>query len=200
VNRFESKIAAEHRKRRSKPHATWHLDEVYLKVDGRLVYLWRAGDAEGEVLDVLVKTRTNKRAALTLMRKLQKKYGFVRQLPANLESQYAMNAVDGATIERRIRIRCKGSRAWDPRKDSSQCMQQHKILSTSNAISPRQERTEPSRHRPCRHGVKSSLRRESDVPRDLLRALSDNVKRPTVPLHRPAQWEMYPDVEATGKW
>jgi transposase-like protein len=36
---------------------------------GRLVYLWRAVDAEGEVLDVLIKTRTNKRAALTLVRK-----------------------------------------------------------------------------------------------------------------------------------
>jgi hypothetical protein len=34
----------------------WHLDEVYLKIDGRMVYLWRAVDAEGEVLDVLVQT------------------------------------------------------------------------------------------------------------------------------------------------
>jgi transposase-like protein len=33
-----------------KPHAAWHLDEVYLKVDGRMVYLWRAADAEGKVL------------------------------------------------------------------------------------------------------------------------------------------------------
>ena len=32
----------------------WHLDEVYLKIDGRMVYLWRAVDAEGEVLDVLI--------------------------------------------------------------------------------------------------------------------------------------------------
>ena len=39
------------------PHTTWHLDEVYLKIDGRLVYLRRAVDAEGEVLDVLVQTR-----------------------------------------------------------------------------------------------------------------------------------------------
>jgi hypothetical protein len=103
-----------------------------------------------------------------------------------LESQNAMNAVDGATIERRIRIsrpdegrgRCKGSRAWDPRKDFSQCMQQHKILSTSSAISPQQERTEPSGHRPCRHGVKSSLLREPEVPGDLLRAIFGNVTEP----------------------
>jgi transposase-like protein len=69
--------AANLRERRPNPHMTWHLDEVYLKIDGRLVYLWRAVDAEGEVLDVLVQTRRNWRAALKLMRKLLKKYGFV---------------------------------------------------------------------------------------------------------------------------
>src|SRR5674536_139771 len=155
VNHFGPKIAADLRKRRPKPYTTWHLDEVYLKIDGRLVYLWRAVDAEGEVLDVLVQSRRNKRAALKLMRKLLKKYGFVPDklvtddlrsygaAASELDSQNAMNAVDGATIERRIRIsrpdegrgRCKGSRAWDPRKDFSQCMQQHKIclLYTSDA-------------------------------------------------------------------
>jgi transposase-like protein len=51
VNHFGPKIAADPRKRRPKPHTTWHLDEVYLKIDGRLVYLWRAVDAESEVLD-----------------------------------------------------------------------------------------------------------------------------------------------------
>ena len=56
VNHFGPKIAADLRKRRSKPHVTWHLDEVYLKIDGRMVYLWRAVDAEGEVLDVLVQS------------------------------------------------------------------------------------------------------------------------------------------------
>jgi transposase-like protein len=42
-----------------------------------MVYLWRAVDAEGEVLDVLVQSRRDKHAALKLMRKLLKKYGFV---------------------------------------------------------------------------------------------------------------------------
>ena len=77
VNHFGPKIAADLRKRRPKPHTTWHLDEVYLKIDGRLVYLWRAVDAEGEVLDVLVQTKRNKAAALKLMRKLLKKYGLM---------------------------------------------------------------------------------------------------------------------------
>jgi putative transposase len=77
VNHFGPTIAANLRKRRPKPHTIWHLDEIYLKIDGRLVYLWRAVGPEGEVLDVLVQTRRNKRAALKLMRKLLKKYGFV---------------------------------------------------------------------------------------------------------------------------
>jgi putative transposase len=57
VNHFGPKIAADLRKRRPKPHTIWHPDEVYIKIDGRLAYLWRAVDAEGEVLDVLVQTR-----------------------------------------------------------------------------------------------------------------------------------------------
>jgi putative transposase len=77
VNHFGSAIATDLRKRRPKPHATWHLDEVYIKIDGRLVYLWRAVDAEGEVLDVLVQSKRDKRAALKLMRKLLKKMTFV---------------------------------------------------------------------------------------------------------------------------
>jgi putative transposase len=77
VNHFGPKIAADLRKHRPKPHTTWHLDEVYLKIDGRMVYLWRAVDAEGEVLDVLIQARRDKWAALKLMRNLLKKYGFV---------------------------------------------------------------------------------------------------------------------------
>jgi transposase-like protein len=74
VNHFGPMIAADLRKRRPKPYSTWHLDEVYLKISGRMVYLWRAVDAEGEVLDVLVQSKRNKHAALKLMRKLLKKY------------------------------------------------------------------------------------------------------------------------------
>src|ERR1700686_1357465 len=76
-NHFGPMIAADLRKSRPKPCSIWHLDEVYLKIAGRMVYLWRAVDAKGEVLDVLVQSRRNKRAAMKLMRKLLKKYGFV---------------------------------------------------------------------------------------------------------------------------
>ncbi len=112
VNHFGPMIAADLRKRRLKPHTTWHLDEVYLKIDGRMVYLWRAVDAEGEVLDVLVQSKRNKHAALKLMRKLLKKYAFVpeRLVTDDLRSYSA--AVRELGIERHHeRGRWKNNRA-----------------------------------------------------------------------------------------
>ena len=107
VNHFGPLIAAHLRKRRPKPHTTWHLDEVYLKIDGRMVYLWRAVDAEGEVLDVLVQSRRNKRAALKLMRKLLKKYGFV---PEKLITD-DLRSYTAAASELGI-ARCHGRGRW----------------------------------------------------------------------------------------
>jgi transposase-like protein len=80
VNHFGPMITADLRKRRPKPYTTWHLDEVYPKIDGRMVYLWRTVDAKGEVLGVLLQAKRNKHAALKLMRTPLKKYGFVPQL------------------------------------------------------------------------------------------------------------------------
>ena len=105
-------VAADLRKRRPKPHTTWHLDEVYLKIDGRMVYLWRAVDAEGEVLDVLVQTRRNKRAALRLMRKLLKKYGFVPdKLVTDELRSYAAAASHLGIAKRHERGRWRNNRA-----------------------------------------------------------------------------------------
>jgi len=80
VRRWSSKfgLAYARKLRRSHPRADtrWHLDEVFVSINGKNVYLWRAVDCEGEVLDVLVQSRRNKRAALKLMRKLLKSQGF----------------------------------------------------------------------------------------------------------------------------
>jgi transposase-like protein len=105
-------IAADLRRRRPKPHTTWHLDEVYLKIDGRLVYLWRAVDAEGEVLDVLVQSKRDQHAARKLMRKLLKKYGFVpdRLITDDLRS-YGAAARDLGIEKHHERGRWKNNRA-----------------------------------------------------------------------------------------
>jgi putative transposase len=112
INHFGPMIAADLRKCRPKPHTSWHLDEVYLKIDGRMAYLWRAVDAEGEILDVLVQSKRDKHAALKLMRKLLKKYGFVpdRLITDDLRS-YAAAARDLGIEKHHERGRWKNNRA-----------------------------------------------------------------------------------------
>ncbi len=61
---------------RPRPSDRWHLDEMVVRIAGRHMYLWRAVDHEGEVLEILVQRRRDKRAAVRLMRKLLRKQGF----------------------------------------------------------------------------------------------------------------------------
>jgi putative transposase len=81
VRRWSVKFGLAYARKLRKSHppadTRWHLDEVFVSINGKNMYLWRAVDCEGEVLDVLVQSRRNKRAALKLMRKLLKKQGFV---------------------------------------------------------------------------------------------------------------------------
>ena len=68
-------IARQLRRGQPRPDGRWHLDEVFVFINGRQLYVWRAVDSEGEVLDILVQPRRDRKAALKLMRKLLKKQG-----------------------------------------------------------------------------------------------------------------------------
>ena len=79
-NRFGPMFASEIRKRRSQQlrqitQWRWHLDEVYVKINGMTHYLWRAVDHEGEVLESYVTKTRDKSAALKFLRKAMKRYG-----------------------------------------------------------------------------------------------------------------------------
>ena len=80
VLKFGPAIARRLRQRRPRPNDRWHLDEMVVRIAGERLYLWRAVDDEGEVLDMLVQSRRDSWAALRLMRKLLKKQGFVLKL------------------------------------------------------------------------------------------------------------------------
>src|SRR6202142_4518390 len=79
-NRVGPMFAAEIRKRRG-GHMRgfiqwrWHLDEAFVKINGKLCYLWRAVDHEGEVLEAVVTAKRDKAAALKLLKRIMKKYG-----------------------------------------------------------------------------------------------------------------------------
>jgi transposase-like protein len=74
-HRFPRIVARKLRRGRPRPDGRWHLDEVFVSVNGKQLYVWRAVDSEGEVLDILVQPRRDRQAALKLMRKLLKKQG-----------------------------------------------------------------------------------------------------------------------------
>ncbi len=79
-NRFGPMFAAKIRKKRvdamrAHTHWQWHLDEVYVKINGQMHYLWRAVDHDGEVLESFAMKERDKKAALSFMKKLMKRHG-----------------------------------------------------------------------------------------------------------------------------
>jgi len=77
VLKFGPAIAKNLRAIRPKAFTRWHLDEMVVKLSGRQMYMWRAVDGKGEVLDILVQPRRDKAAALRSLRKLLRRQGFV---------------------------------------------------------------------------------------------------------------------------
>jgi len=91
-NRFGPLFAAEIRKRRiSKRNYSlwrWHVDEVFVRINGELYYLWRAVDHEGEVLEAFVTKTRDKEAALRFLRKAMKRYGRPKAILTDRLSSY----------------------------------------------------------------------------------------------------------------
>jgi putative transposase len=75
--KFGSEYARRLRRRQGRPGDTWHLDEVFCKMNGKPIYLWRAVDQSGEVLDILVQKRHDTKAAKRFFRKLLKGFRYV---------------------------------------------------------------------------------------------------------------------------
>src|SRR5579864_3230574 len=73
--KFGRLFARNLRRSRPKPTGRWYLDETVVKISGKRMWLWRAVDDEGEVLDVLVQKRRNTKAAMRLFRKLLRNTG-----------------------------------------------------------------------------------------------------------------------------
>jgi putative transposase len=92
-NRFGPIFAAEFRRKRAQSlqawrHWQWHLDEVFVKINGETHYLWRAVDHEGEVLESFVTKRRDRKAALKFLRKAMKRYGNPKIIATDLLRSY----------------------------------------------------------------------------------------------------------------
>ena len=91
-NRFGPLFAADIRKRRVSGMRSsswrWHLDEVFVKINGEQHYLWRAVDHEGEVLESFVTKRRDKKAALKFLKKTLKRHGCTGEIVTDLMRSY----------------------------------------------------------------------------------------------------------------
>ena len=75
VNRFGKHFANCIRRNRSRPNDKWHMDEVVITIRGKKHWLWRAINANGDVLDILVQTRRNAKAAKRFFQRLVARFG-----------------------------------------------------------------------------------------------------------------------------
>src|ERR1043165_9263487 len=118
-NRFGPLCAGEVRRQRTSHmrgfrHWRWHLDEMYVKLNGEMVYLWRAVDHEGEVLESYVTKSRDKAAALTFMKKALKRHGSPEAITTDGLRSYraAMNELGNAqkqAVGRHANNRIEGS-------------------------------------------------------------------------------------------
>lgn len=104
-NRFGPMFASEIRKRRVRKRSfsrwRWHLDEVFVKINGKTHYLWRAVDHEGEVLEVFVTKCRDLKAALRFLKKAMKRYGRPKTIVTDRLGSYrsAMKTIGNAASQ-----------------------------------------------------------------------------------------------------
>ena len=118
-NRFGPMFSGEIRKKRIRPSQNysnwkWHIDEVFVKINGETHYLWRAVDHEGEVLEAFVSKRRDRKAAMVFLKKIMKRYGKPRIIVTDRLRSYraAMKTIGNAEVQeigRWLNNRCENS-------------------------------------------------------------------------------------------
>ena len=130
--KFGAEYSRRLRARRPPGSDTWHLDEVYCKVNGTLVYLWRAVDQDGEVLDILVQRKRNKRAAKRFFRKLLKGVGYLpRTIVTDRLKSYAAaltEVMSGIAHRQGGRLNNRAENSHRPTRERERRMQRFKSI------------------------------------------------------------------------
>ena len=161
-NRFGPLFAAEIRKRRVHHRFyslwRWHLDEVFVRINGKTHYLWRAVDHEGEVVEVFVTKRRDRRAALEFLTRAMKRYG----RPASIVTRdQALAQQPGGKLTSTLSKAGRGNGSVQRHQDPAEihlrpCLDPQPFQPPTPSQSPRHFQTRPSR-RPGRVASTCSL-------------------------------------------
>jgi len=154
-------FAAEIRKKRMAqvggyPQWRWHLDEVFVKINGKLCYLWRAVDHEGEVLEAEVTAKRDKAAARKLLKRITKKFGRPRTIVTDGIRAYsaAMKEVGNADRQEvggRLNNRAENSR--QPFRRRELAMQRFRSMKTLQKFSSVHAQVHNQSGAPSRHSA-----------------------------------------------
>jgi putative transposase len=136
-NRFGPVFAAAIRKRRlhhrSFSQWRWHLDEVFVRINGETHYLWRAVDHEGEVLEVFATKHRDRRAALNFLKRTMKRYGRPRSIVTDRLRSYrsAMKVIGKAADQACGRwLNNRGENSHQPFRRRERAMQRFRAVRT----------------------------------------------------------------------
>jgi len=145
--KFGQEYASRLRRRRPRPGDKWHMDEVFIKINGVLHYLWRAVDQEGNVLDILVTAKRDAKAAKRFFRRLLKELEYVPRVIVTdkLRSYGAAHRQVMPSVEHRtskyLNNRCENSH--QPTRQREKAMRRfrspggaQRFLSAFSGISP----------------------------------------------------------------
>jgi putative transposase len=152
--KFGQQFANRLRRRRAQPGDKWHLDEGFLKINGKTHYVWRAVDQDGTVLDILVQSRRNKAAALRFFRKLLKRCTYVPRvlITDKLGSYRAAKRECLSSVEHRQSryLNNRAENSHGPTRKRERAMQRFKSASHAqrflSAFGPIREHFCPRRH------------------------------------------------------
>lgn len=155
TRKFGQQYANQLRRRRAQPGDKWHLDEVFLKINGKTHYLWRAVDQHGNVLDILVQSRRNKAAAKKFFRKLLKGCTYVpRVLITDKLGSYGAahkEMLPGVEHRRHKRLNNRAENSHQPTRQRERTMRRFKSAGHAqrflSAFGPIREHFCPRRHR-----------------------------------------------------
>jgi putative transposase len=153
--KFGQHSANQLRQRRVQTGDKWHLDEVFLKINGKIQYLWRAVDQHGNVLDILVQSRRNKQAAKKFFRKLLKGCQYVPRvlITDKLASYGAAKKEVLPSVEHRQhkRLNNRAENSHQPTRQRERVMRRFKSAGQAQrflaAHGPSREHFCPHRHR-----------------------------------------------------
>jgi len=153
--KFGQQYATQLRRHRPKTGDKWHLDEVFLKINGKTSYLWRAVDQDGTVLDILVQSRRNKAAAKKFFRKLLKGCAYVPRvlITDKLGSYEAAKQEVLPSVEHRRhkRLNNRAENSHQPTRQRERTMRRFKSAGHAqrflSAFGPIRDHFCPCRHR-----------------------------------------------------